>query len=258
MIYKRMMAKLRAQDWAAIAIELAIVIVGVFIGTLVANWNQERVQQRETQRLLGQLDTELGAFSEELSNFEQYYRIVSSFVATAERGWRNDSSVSDLDFIIAAYQASQITGVVTDFSVWSTIFGAENMRDIADRTTREGVARVMTFDYGLVDLRVVATRYREEVRKVIPAAVQAAIVERCGDRPTPKGFLILPETCAVDIDPALAARTAAALRARTDLPAELNWHQAATANQLANMRALNNQVVQLSSRIGPGEIGRAQ
>ena len=32
MIFKRAVARLRAQDWTAISIELLIVIVGVFIG----------------------------------------------------------------------------------------------------------------------------------------------------------------------------------------------------------------------------------
>ncbi len=32
MIYKRVAARLRAQDWVAITIELAIVAVGMFIG----------------------------------------------------------------------------------------------------------------------------------------------------------------------------------------------------------------------------------
>lgn len=252
LIYKRVVAKLRAQDWAAITIELGIVIVGVFIGTLVANWNEERAQRRETERLLGQLDVELRIFGRELANFEDYYRVVGTFTAKAEAGWQNDRSVSDSDFVVAAYQASQITGVVTDFAIWSTIFGAENMRDISDQATREGVARIMTFDTSLVDLRAVATRYREEVRKIIPASTQALIVEACGDRPSPEGFLVLPPACPVELEPGKAAETAAALRARRDLPAELTWHQAATANQLANMRALNNQVRSLSSRIARG------
>ena len=38
MIYKRVAARLRAQDWLAITIELGIVVLGVFIGTWVANW----------------------------------------------------------------------------------------------------------------------------------------------------------------------------------------------------------------------------
>ncbi len=45
MIFKRAVARLGAQDWLAIAIELAIVIIGVFIGIWVANWNQERSER---------------------------------------------------------------------------------------------------------------------------------------------------------------------------------------------------------------------
>ena len=39
MIFKRAAAKLKAQDWTAIGIELVIVIIGVFIGTQVSNSN---------------------------------------------------------------------------------------------------------------------------------------------------------------------------------------------------------------------------
>ena len=37
MIFKLAVAKLRAQGWAAITIEVAIVIIGVFIGMQVTN-----------------------------------------------------------------------------------------------------------------------------------------------------------------------------------------------------------------------------
>ena len=50
MIYKRAVAKLRAQDWFAIAVELAIVIVGVFIGMQVSNWNEAASERREAGR----------------------------------------------------------------------------------------------------------------------------------------------------------------------------------------------------------------
>ena len=61
MMYKRVAARLRAQDWLAITIEIGIVIVGVFIGTQVSNWNQDRLEKRETQRMLTQLDPQLQA-----------------------------------------------------------------------------------------------------------------------------------------------------------------------------------------------------
>ena len=56
MIFKRFAANLRAQNWFAIALEVAIVIVGVFIGTWVANWNEERLEREETARMLDDLN----------------------------------------------------------------------------------------------------------------------------------------------------------------------------------------------------------
>ena len=44
MIYKRVGARLKAQDWLAIAIELIIVVAGVFIGMQVSNWNADRIE----------------------------------------------------------------------------------------------------------------------------------------------------------------------------------------------------------------------
>ncbi len=58
MIYKRFAANLRAQNWFAIGIEFAIVVAGVFVGTQVSNWNAERLEKRETQRMLAQLEPE--------------------------------------------------------------------------------------------------------------------------------------------------------------------------------------------------------
>jgi len=48
-------ARLQAQDWVAITIELTIVVVGVFIGTQVSNWGTGRIERAETERMLCQL-----------------------------------------------------------------------------------------------------------------------------------------------------------------------------------------------------------
>jgi hypothetical protein len=52
MILRRLTENLRAQNWTAIAIEFLIVVIGVFFGTQVANWNQGRIEKRETERML--------------------------------------------------------------------------------------------------------------------------------------------------------------------------------------------------------------
>ena len=42
MTLRRVVDHFRRQEWTAIAIDLVIVVVGVFIGMQVSNWNEER------------------------------------------------------------------------------------------------------------------------------------------------------------------------------------------------------------------------
>lgn len=249
MILRRLTANLRAQNWTAIMVEFVMVVLGVFFGILAANWNVERLEKQETGRLLSQLDAELAIVLKNLDSIDTYYAVSGRFATRALAGWRNDPAVSDSDFVIAAYQASQINGVGTNSSVWAEIFGADNLRNIDDLALRRSLRQLMTFDYGLVNLTAAMSRYREEVRKVIPNDQQSAIRARCGDIQKPGGILVLPASCDLRLAPAAAAHTAAALRARPDLVGELNWHRAGIATQLQNVETLRNYSSDLSRRI---------
>ena len=246
-----MAANLRAQNWTAVAIELAIVIVGVFIGIQAANWNQARQQRSETRLLLSQLEVELGAFTDLLDGIDDYYATTRRFAKTAEEGWRGDPRVTDREFVIAAYQASQVTAASNNAAVWAQIFSAEELRNIKDLEIRSMLAGVMTFDNSLVNLAAVATPYREQVRKVIPDNIQNEIRERCGDRlvPGPAPTFALPPKCDIRLPEAEMKAAAEALRGQPELQAELRWHQAAVANQLLNVNALKNQTRELTNRL---------
>lgn len=251
MIYKRFAANLRAQNWIGVAIELAIVIVGVFIGLQAANWNQDRQQRKDTRLLLSQLQVELGGFTDLLDGIDDYYATTRRFAKAADDGWRGDPLVTDREFVIAAYQASQVTAASNNAAVWAQIFDAEELRRIEDLEIRTKLAGVMTFDNSLVNLAAVATPYRERVRKVIPDIIQSAIRERCGDRlvPGPAPTFQLPPRCDIRLPEAETRVAAEALRAQPELQAELRWHQAAVANQLLNVNALRRQTRELTNRL---------
>ena len=238
MTLRRLTANLRAQNWTAIALEFVLLILGVYLGILAANWNLERLERQETIRLIYQLDAEMTQVQSNLDSIDKYYEVSGRYATQALAGWHGDPSISDSDFVIAAYQASQINGIGTNSSVWADIFGAENLRNIDDLNLRRVLRRLMTFDYGLVNLTAAMSRYREEVRKVIPDSQQRAIRARCGDQLQHDGTLILPEPCNMELPPAEAAATAMELRKRADLVPELNWHRARVATQLQNVRNL--------------------
>ena len=138
MILRRLTANLRAQNWTAIAIEFFIVVVGVFIGTQVANWNQARLEKQATARMLVQLIPELRAELAFFENVEKYYATTRRYADQAMAGWK-DGGMSDSDFVIAAYQASQISGIGINPDSWSLTFGGEQLRNIEDPAMRRNL-----------------------------------------------------------------------------------------------------------------------
>ena len=251
MIYKRFAARLKAQDWLAIMIELTIVVVGVFIGTQVSNWNAGRLEKRETQRMLSQLKPNLQSLTDYYDSARGYYATTRRYATTAFAGWRGDPGVSDRDFVIAAYQASQVLGLGTNGSTWATVLGADQLRRIDDLAIRNDLSFLMSADYTQFDIPAVNTPYRPGVRRLIPVDIQDAIRARCGDRPHPKKplFFLLPATCDLQIAPDAAAKAAAILRRHPELPEDLQWHMAAQAALLTNLIPYENTTVDLGRRI---------
>ncbi len=250
MIFKRAVAKLRAQDWTAISIELAIVVLGVFIGTWVANWNQQRQAQNQARQMLLQLPPELTQLEALSVAARRYYSVTDRYTNLALAGWRNDPRVSDNDFVIAAYQASQIYGFNNNGASWALVFGANDLRNIPDARARQALTRLMTFDYSTIGLGSVKTPYRDQVREVIPDSIQQQIRKSCGDViADSRGTVILPPTCSIQIDPALAATTAADLRRHKELVPMLNQHRSSVSTFLTNLLLFDTQKKALADRI---------
>jgi hypothetical protein len=245
MILRRLTSNLKAQNWTAIAIEFAIVVVGVFIGTQVSNWNQDRLEKRATNQMLEQLRPELRSKIEFFGSARNYYAITQRYARQALAGWNGDPEVSDNQFVIAAYQASQIYGLGMNAQNWTLTFGGNQMRDIVDPQLRRNLSAVLTADYDLVRFDAVATPYRQHVREVLPDSVQEAVRSRCGDhnflREGAQFLVVLPPSCSLQLDPAQATRAAAALRAHPELANELNWHLAKVANYLSSIDGLEGQ-----------------
>jgi len=59
MILRRFSQALQEQNWAAIGIEFVLLVLGVFLGIQVANWNAARVDRMEYEPALGRLGAEI-------------------------------------------------------------------------------------------------------------------------------------------------------------------------------------------------------
>ncbi|MES2002181.1 MAG: hypothetical protein V4444_07740 [Pseudomonadota bacterium] len=225
MIFKRAVAKLRAQDWMAIVIEFAIVVAGVFVGTWVANWNAERADKAQVERLITQLQPKLSEFIGLAADDQAYYAVVRGYAKVAKAGWARGSAVSDRDFVVAAFQATEISPFNNNPFYDGSLLSVEEVRKVDDTALRERLLTLISYRSGFLDLFGEGSAYREQVRSIIPDEVQQQILTDCGDKqPGPSRHFWLPKTCATTIEPAIARTTAAALRARPDLVQALTSH----------------------------------
>lgn len=59
MILRRVIEHVREQNWTAIAIDFVIVVVGVFFGIQIGNWNAERIEAQRRGQIIDALVTNL-------------------------------------------------------------------------------------------------------------------------------------------------------------------------------------------------------
>lgn len=248
MFVRRLTTSFKEQHWMTIGIELIIVIIGVFVGNWVNDWSQQRAAERETSNLLRQLRPEMARQRDSFGSIRDYFKTTNHYAETAFAGWRHDPRVSDAQFVIAAYQASQIYGISANGGTWATIFGGEQLRHITDPAIRAPLQRLMTYDYSLLSYDRVASKYRDNVRLVIPNDVQQQIRSKCGDRLIQNGqALALPPTCPIEIPNPASAATA--LRAHPELIEQLAQHESAVATQFVNVDMIETQIDALDKAI---------
>lgn len=103
MILRRLAEALREQNWFSVALEVAIVVVGIFIGLQVDDWNQRRLERESDQRALVLFVDELELMLEEASADLSYVR-KSMFDLTlgTEIALKCDASDSERSHLTAA------------------------------------------------------------------------------------------------------------------------------------------------------------
>jgi hypothetical protein len=81
MILRRVVEHAKTQDWFAVTLDFFIVVIGVFVGIEVANWNQARQDRHEESRYYGQLLVDLRG---DLETFSQAERLADRYDEAAQ------------------------------------------------------------------------------------------------------------------------------------------------------------------------------
>ena len=178
MILKRLVDSIKNQDWFVVCIEIMIVVVGIFIGLQVDDWNEERTFHQAETELLYELKLELEAsilFTE---------GILSSYKQAADAGRRSLKFVSSSDscdtkcwlILVDFMHASQWQSTQVRKSTY------ENMQALgmpSNRTIIDAVEAYLITSRTNVEYYAVLPYYRSLIRRLIPLEIQEYYWEHC-------------------------------------------------------------------------------
>jgi len=115
MLLRRMIEHVRTQNWIAVFLDFVIVVVGVFIGIQVSNWNELRNERLASVSFEQRIESDLRNQIKEYDAMIGYYEAVrGSALRTFER-LGEDADLDDEAFLIDAYRATQYTNLTNTF-----------------------------------------------------------------------------------------------------------------------------------------------
>src|SRR5512146_2171943 len=95
-------------NWFSVAIDLAIVVIGVFLGMQANNWNEARLDRNRGQQYRQRLIDDLVANDEDFRQRTVYYRQVHDAGYAALRDLRRSKSADPVAFLLKSFKAANI------------------------------------------------------------------------------------------------------------------------------------------------------
>lgn len=158
MLLRRFISHLRKQEWTAIAIDLVIVVIGVFIGIQVANWNEARLEAQRERAYLVALHGDFREIVAELEHDIAHYDEIANsmtFLLEQSRMRTPDASLEALNEAAGRLITMEGTTIVSD--TYSNLTGSGDLAIIRSQALKNAMASF----FGSYDVVVLVSNTHE-------------------------------------------------------------------------------------------------
>jgi len=253
-ILRRVVQHVKDQNWFAVGIDFVIVVLGVFIGLQVNNWNEARADRQlgaeYTVRLIADLEQDLYA----ARTLASYYDDVTEAIKDADR-LLSQADPDPMALLVAAYRASEYNAGPASRATWDQIVSSGHLALLADAALESGLSDYYRFTGSVEETiaRLQDTPYRRAVRALIPLTVQLAIREGCSDVRDSRQIIVgFVTDCHLGLDSALINETAQALMGSADIREWLRYQYSMVGtvqgNNYANVLSLEQLLATLTDK----------
>lgn len=226
MILRRVREHVTHHNWFAVTIDLFIVVIGVFLAAQASNWNQARINRDQGREYRAMLREDLDTNLRTLDNRRQYYRWVRAEALATQTALDRPSQELGEQFLIDAYQASQMLPWAIKRNTYDQILSTGAMGELGTPLLRDEIANYyVTAEVTGANIAAIPA-YREILRRVMPYRIQQRVRSRCaeviGQDSAGSSEIAPPGACTLDLDPAIIRKAVAQVHDWPRLSLDLN------------------------------------
>lgn len=250
MTARRFSEQVRSHDWFAVAVDLVVLILGVFIGLQVQDWNTEREARARGLRYSARLESDMRYEAWSYEYLIAYYKDVRSNADRAIAALADGAPLSDEQLLISAYRASQYLYNELRRSTFDELVATGDIALIADQRLREAaISQFNNPDLEYIARDAITSEYRKLFRRSLSAEIQHALLSACGDRFANAGDFSqivgsIDYPCTLDVPADKIAKAAARIRKDDKLLEALQLRFADLETAITNLELGNPKLLQ--------------
>ena len=243
MILRRVISHVRNQEWTAIGIDFLIVVVGVFLGIQIGNWNELRQDRARAEVYSERLMTELQAEFEYVTSHIEYNKSLRDASREAYRGLSEKEALDDETILINAFRATQYQWHERRRATFDELVSSGSLALIFNDVLREAANGVYNTPlFSLILAEGENSRYRTLFRMLIEPALYDDVSSNCGDRGyetegVAVGLLTLDYDCTLEASADEMAEGVRALRSDPDILKALRLRNAQVIGRIVDMES---------------------
>jgi hypothetical protein len=219
---RRITQHIKEQNWFAVFLDFFIVVVGVFIGIQVANWNAKQGDLKLARASLDRIQEELSSNRVALKTWIETYETLKVYAGATLDGLNRPVEERSGDFLSDAYQTTSFARFTLPRNAYNDLLSLGAPKALVDNDVRKALARYYFFiDMNAETLQHVPA-YRSLIRSTMPFDVQTKIRANCQPKINILEFSFsLAKNCDPNLSKKQIKRAVAELSA-VDLKPDLN------------------------------------
>jgi len=191
------------QNWFAVFVDFIIVVVGVFVGLQVSNWNQTQQDRVTESQYIERIQQDLLATEKDMLGRRNYFGQVKKSALATLKALDSPADKLGQKFLFDSFEASQALRRPMGRDTYNELLSDGSLKTVSKLIVRQKLAQYYRGISASGNVFLNVPVYRDALRSIMPFEIQNFIYNNCGEifSQDKIGIPILtfPEKCEINL-----------------------------------------------------------